>query len=404
MIKHTGSFNSLYKRFKSNSGLPFSPSTLRSHTPAHFKRGRRETDLCEYCENEAPLKRQMIQAETTKQALIESKQDTKGIDQAIHNLTESIDFIHHHKETAKEQRQFFHQQRDNLKADECIILFDFKENITVGNGPRETNRDFYNKSQRSVLGFTIFYQSTDKITTKTNQNKSITIKSIKHQFVHFISEVLAHDGLFVSDCLTKLHELSWIKKFKTVYYWSDCGPHFRSYEVLNHTIFEVPKLFNINTEHHFWGEKHGKSACDSEFSVLSQWLKELTTQKRIDSTRELLDSLRMHTADHEVNGGMTRTFIEYNRDRRPEQKQQAQFKSVQSYHCFSKSGPLSINCKVLSSHSNPVFESVSFKKTKDSRKSKHASDYVLPEPSKLVGPKTISAWKKGQGVADGKQT
>ena len=82
---------------------------------------------------------------------------------SIINIKESLDFIHHYKATAQQQRETFKTQRNNLQSDECIVVFDFKENITIGDGPREPNKDFYNKSQRSMLGFTVYYKVTNKL-------------------------------------------------------------------------------------------------------------------------------------------------------------------------------------------------------------------------------------------------
>ena len=228
--------------------------------------------------SQQPLQKQLKHAESIMQQQTENKQDTTDIQASIIKIKESLDFIHHHKATAQ-QRETFKTQRNNLQSDECIVVFDFKENITIGDGPLETNRDFYNKSQRSVFGLTVYYKVTNKLQNKVN-NKTISVLHTQNQYIHFISEVLAHNGLFVCDCLTKIHKLEWMRRFKTIQYWSDCGPHFRSYEVLNHTLFEIPKKFKVTTFHHFWGEKHGKSKCDSEFSVLSQWLDELTNQKK----------------------------------------------------------------------------------------------------------------------------
>jgi hypothetical protein len=388
-----GSFNYLFKKYKFESGTDLSLSTLRNHTPVTFKRARKETDLCDYCESEQPIRKQLKQAEVTKQQQTESKQDTKEIQTSILKLKESIQFIESHQNTAQQQRELFKQQQQSLHSNECQIVFDFKENITVGNGPRETNRDFYSKSQRSVFLFTVYYKDKDTLKNKAN-NKTIAISAIKHQYFHFISEVLAHDGLFVCECLTQLHKLPFFKKFDTVYYWSDCGPHFRNYEVLNHTVFDIPRQFRIKTQHQFWGEKHGKSVCDSEFSVLSQWLSQINTTKTIRTTAELLDSLRTREADNKAYGGMVRTFIEYKREGRPEHITKAEFNNIQSYHYFSKHSLDEVICKVMSNSEQQVIQYVSFKKHVDNRKQKIAPEFNLS--TKLPGRNSLSAWRKGK--------
>ncbi len=389
------SFHSLYKRFKRETGSPFSLTTLRTHTPKHYKRARKESDLCDYCENEQPLQKQLKQANDTKQELTNNNQSTTDIQYSIMKITESLEFIQHHKQIANIQREKFRAQRDGLKKGECIVLFDFKENITVGRGPRETNKDFYNKTQRSLFGCAVYYKDKQTLPNTVN-NKHISISQTKHQYVHFISEVLAHDGLFVCDCLTKLLTLSWMKKFHTIYFWSDCGPHFRSYEVVNHTVFELSKKFKVTTSHHFWGEKHGKNSCDSEFSVLTQWLETITNRIKITTTNELIESFRIKEAENQMEGGMIRTFIEYKRDQRPTHVTKSNFDSIQTYHSFSKFSHDRINCHVQTDDSKPVIQFVSFGQHADHRKTKHASSYTKDFDSKLVGRNSLSAWRKGK--------
>jgi hypothetical protein len=394
-----GSFNYLTKKYKHDSGTPFSLSTLRTHTPATFKRARRESDLCDYCESEQPIRKQLKQAESTKQQLIETKQDTTNIQHSIIKLKESIQFIESHQNSAQQQRQQYKQQLEALKPNECVVVFDFKENITVGDGPRETNRDFYSKSQRSVFLCTVYFKQKQTLATKAN-NKTLSISSTTQQYFHFISEVLAHDGLFVCDCITKFHELIKFRKFDTFYYWSDCGPHFRNYEVLNHTVFGIPSKFRVNTFHNFWGGKHGKSVCDSEFSVLSQWLQQITTTKSIKTTQELLDALREREAENKTLGGMTRTFVEYKRESRPSHMKRAEFTSIQTFHCFTKHDSSQIKCQVLSNSTQNVIHGVSFKQQLDKRKQKNAPEFSMG--TKLPGRNSLLAWQRGKEIETGK--
>lgn len=48
-----------------------------------------------------------------------------------------------------------------------IITVDFKENVSINHGPVESARQFYNQSQRAILGAALFYL-TDQ--GQTNRN------------------------------------------------------------------------------------------------------------------------------------------------------------------------------------------------------------------------------------------
>ena len=84
--------------------------------------------------------------------------------------------------------------------------------------------------------------------------------------------------------------------------------------------------------------------------MLSQWLDELTNQKKISTTSELLDSLRIKEASNQIEDGMIRAFIEYKRDNRPSHLTKASFESIQTYHSFTKHDLHEVSCQVLSSN------------------------------------------------------
>jgi len=62
---------------------------------------------------------------------------------------------------------------------------DFKENIKVGGGPRETSHSWWNKIQFTLLDI-------------------LVITSKNFHFYDFISEDLTHDSVFVKSCIADL--------------------------------------------------------------------------------------------------------------------------------------------------------------------------------------------------------
>lgn len=369
----------MFKKYKSEKKCDVSETTLRQNTPKHYKRARKETDLCEYCETEQPLQKQLKKAQDTKSQLIQDNQPTETIDSIINQYQESLDFISHHKIQQQKQREIFKSQISQLNSqDTCVVAFDFKENIRVGCGPREIGRDFYDKSQRSVFGMVVYYVCDDG--------------SVKHRFVHVVSEVLSHDGLFVRQCLTKLLSLEWMTKYKSVSFWSDCGPHFRNYEVLNHVLFELPKYYSVATTYNFWGEKHGKNPCDSDFSVLSQWLNEITANTSVNTTLELLSEFNKKSNENTSTGGLVRDFLLYERNDRPTFYTRSVFKSIKMYHSFTAVGK-KVHARVLTTD-QPVVLSVRVQKARDLRKDKYAPMVERSLVSYLPGPNVISQYKR----------
>ena len=68
---------------------------------------------------------------------------------------------------------------------------DSKKNMRIGGGRVETSRDFYTKSEITILGFCVFL----------NKNNIVTKKQIS-----FVSENLSHDSHFVKSAVNKLFE------------------------------------------------------------------------------------------------------------------------------------------------------------------------------------------------------
>lgn len=99
----------------------------------------------------------------------------------------------------------------------------------------------------------------------------------------------------------------------------------------------------------FFGEKHGKSACDSEFSVLSQWLNQITSTTRIHDTTTLIQHLEIKAKENQLeNQGKKRIFIVYEREKEETNYKVLEISDFGDYHMFTCMGDEQIKCKVTS--------------------------------------------------------
>ena len=160
----------------------------------------------------------------------------------------------------------------NLNEKECLLIMDFKENFKIGGGPIETSQIFYNKSQVSCLGFCLIYKEG---------------KEIKRKYINYLSKIIAHDSYFVIKCLESF-KLKYLKNYEKIYFWSDNAGHFRSFELMNYILLELPNK-NLTTSMNFFVEYHGKSDIDGHFGHLQKAFK---TYERIRDILSLEDLLR----------------------------------------------------------------------------------------------------------------
>ena len=153
---------------------------------------------------------------------------------------------------------------------------DFKENIKLGGSQREVNRIYYSKSQRTILCIIVI----------TNKGR--------HYF-DFVSEDLCHDAEFVEQSIRELISSPEFVQYniKQVNFWSDGGKHFRNGELQNfYKKLFIEKVFSMITFNYFI-EYHGKSYCDSHFSVISKIVENYETNiDQIKDTKELISILK----------------------------------------------------------------------------------------------------------------
>ena len=91
----------------------------------------------------------------------------------------------------EQQRRSYNQKRTEISPDELMIVVDFKENIRLGGGPIECGKDFFTRQQCSVLGMAVVYWN------QVTKQPSV-------EYIDFFSDILSHDALFVSNCISNM--------------------------------------------------------------------------------------------------------------------------------------------------------------------------------------------------------
>jgi hypothetical protein len=190
-----------------------------------------------------------------------------------------------HRGLNNEQRHIYETQRKTVKAGEAVIVLDYKANIYVNRGPLEGSHEYFNQSQRSVLGMRIDWGD--------NEGNSHI------EYVDYISTCLNHDALFAGDCLIDLvHSKLLVKGIKKITFWVDMAGHFIGREMTHTMLIDIYERFKVETKVNHFIEHHGKSPVDAHFSHLSTWIKEMESRKCIMTTRQLITELRLSVASH----------------------------------------------------------------------------------------------------------
>ena len=309
-----------------------------------YKRvSKRSTDMCDHCmegqRHQAALDRQLLQhrstcmfAFTVRQQLL-LMQSTSAVPPAPSTVQAAVDsspcrcdllqptdvnatlallpvvcFYLHHRSIKQQVLSEYKRQQATVQPGHVIITLDYKQNIAVNVAPDEASRVFYHQSQRTVLGFLLQY-----IDPSTGR--------LHNHYVDVISPSLTHDATFALECLQRIIQLHVLPHaLHTMHVWCDSGRHFRCSEFAAGVTCTLPALYRVHrlsTHLRYFAEKHGKSAVDGHFSLLSRWLKQPAAQQQILTTTQLIDALRQQAASHlraiRRNGTPTHTvtFMSY---------------------------------------------------------------------------------------------
>lgn len=295
--------------------------SLRVYKPV----SKRMTDMCDHCmegrRHDALLRKRLQQHQQPScpfamqvQQLLEQYQATDAVPPvpstvelppcscsdvseddvtAARALLPVVCFYFHHRVLKEQRHQLYSQQQTDLTSsdDRVVITLDYKQNIKLNVGPEEESHRFYAQAHRTVLGFLCQYK--DRATGR-----------LVNHYVDYISPCLTHDAAFVLECLQDLVVTFLLPRgLHHLDVWTDCGAHFRCKEMLAGVCAQLPiacRSLNVplTANLHYFMEKHGKSAVDGHFSLLSRWLREAAAQHDIVSTADLKHALVQQSTAH----------------------------------------------------------------------------------------------------------
>lgn len=381
---------------------PVSLSTFYKCKPAEVKRAKRKTDMCDICVGYREyVKRQRTEAqalppppppppqlplEALPQLPPEARPPAQGgplpPTRAPPPVVDYASLYESHILVANKQRAAFNKRWDEVEFGDYVIVTDFKENLKVNIDPVETSRHFYHRQQITCLGFVVV--------TRSGPGGHI----VKRHF-NFLSEVLSHDGKFVTECtLECIRQLKLRNRvFNNISFWYDCARHFRSRETMRCLLQEVPKLVeNCGITMHHFGEHHGKSPADQHFSVISNALKAESKKKGIYTIQDLQRVLeeRFTRVDPSPSSYVHFVIITPKERELIEEVTLAIGNapiSMSAYHYVERVDGTKAKVSVLSDGASPMKEcTITYSSRKDERKTKVAPPAALWTPAQRDDP------------------
>ena len=272
--------SAMYSLFCAENDNIISEATFRRIIPKNFKYSSKATDLCAECEQGKKLSstyNQDLNKLEEQYAAAKTEKRKHALQKQITDLKFRFSEYNKHKKHKDIQRQAFREDKQNINASTLLLVLDFKENIHLRCGPREISTDFYEREARTIFGIVAYYRLNNDIVK---------------QHWDVVSSILNHDSKFVLDSLKLvLHKKQQlVQKFQKLVVWTDGGPHFCSNETAATLLQTLPSLHNNFTSVTWnrFAPYHGKSPCDSHFSILSRWLSRISRHTKIDSTATLI--------------------------------------------------------------------------------------------------------------------
>lgn len=169
-----------------------------------------------------------------------------------------------------------------MDQSECIMVLDFKQNLTLDRGERELGYSFYNKPQRTLF--------TAALIRKLNSGYHV-------DYFDIFSDLLNHDSQFVISALELIFKSDQFQQYniRNVNFWMDNAPaHFRTKSIIGYLCnLKSNQRFEKITLNYFT-EYHGKCICDSHFALISRYYEDCSkrTNIMISTTDQLMDLLK----------------------------------------------------------------------------------------------------------------
>ena len=353
----------------------FQYSAFAKLQPLNVSLGKRKTDMCSLCESGKGLSAQL-----------QKRQKANHLEEISEKTKQNLELFNFHRELKKTQNLEFKKQTENCKSGEAIIVMDFKENLRIGVGPVEIGKQFFQKTQVTVLGYVLFVGQPDGTV-------------LKHH-VDVLSYDLSHDSYFTGKALS--HALDEMRKLtrvpvKLISFWADCGPHFRSKELLAVLLKDIPSRYDCQVLINFFAEGHGKNPCDSHFSHIGTAVKQQMLRKDVKTLENVKTAIQNYFRNS--NTSVTCPCFQLpKRDKLVKLHLSIQSKSILIQEYYTYFANQKNICVARDSFSKfQTCSKMQVKFSNDTRKTKQAlncSELFQPQTSSLereiLGPKTKS--------------
>ena len=108
--------------------------------------------------------------------------------------------------------------KNNLDPHECLIVIDFKQNISLYQERQQIGQNWFETTFRTVFGAAIVYKDDGG--------------EVRYHYMDVISSVLTHNAYFVYRALDAICQTAFFqeKAFTSVHFWMDNAKHFKNYE------------------------------------------------------------------------------------------------------------------------------------------------------------------------------
>jgi hypothetical protein len=145
----------------------------------NFTKAKSRDGLCQLCEISHKLDK------ISEEGLSEDE---------LSRLRQKKNVILHHNLSDARIKKAYERQLSELEKGQALLTIDFKENVSLGGGPRELGQSWYKRERRTIFGLVLNIRDDNGILNKY------------HYAV--ISDCLTHDGIFVKMVIFRKFRLS----------------------------------------------------------------------------------------------------------------------------------------------------------------------------------------------------
>lgn len=264
-----------------------------------------------------------------------TKQTTEFVKYFVSKLYE----LNPHAFIASQQSMFLNHSKENLQANEYIVILDFSENYSFVIQDEIQGWHWAN-SQCTIHPYVIYFKDNENVLQYCSL--IMIAESLKHNFtaVHLFQERLFN---FL------LNRYGTIKK---VLFFSDgAGSQYKN----KYNFFylcQLKKLYGCDAEWHFFATSHGKGPCDGIGGTLKRLATKASLQRthnnHILSAKSLYDWAKNN---HSIMHYEFCSLNDYNKHYKALEKKTKKIKTIegtQSFHAFIPFNDRSIKVKTYS--------------------------------------------------------